>query len=654
MRQRCVILLRFILFAFNLLIFSTHATTLAKDTPSSTTKGNTFVAPKEWSLSQQGAVTILEVPEGQSYIVLVDVQADNAEAAVSQAWGAYKNSGREIKLVTEQPDKNGWSKQKEFEYETSPNEKRSVYAGAMFANNGWTVWLYDMAHQVGEKRGAQIGLIFSSLTPKGYSKESFAGKKAHKLDQKRLAELTDFIQMAMQKADVPGVGLGILQDGKVVFADGFGVRDFDKRQKVDADTLFMVASNTKAMTTMLLAKLVDEGKMNWTTPVVDLLPSFRLGDDKITQSVLVEHLICACTGLPRKDMDWIFEYANLTPELAMVEVANTQPTSQFGEMFQYSNLLAAAAGYVGGHVAYPELELGAGYDKAMQTRIYDPLSMGSTTLDFDAALAKNHAEAFGTDIDGHNKPLDMNINRTVIPVRPAGAAWSNVNDMLKYIAFEMNAGVLPNGKQYISRQNVLERQKPMVPLDDNATYGMGLIVDNEYGVKVVHHGGDMFGHHSDMMWLPEFGVAAVVLTSSDPGWLIRSQFRRKLLEVLFDGEDKADNALTTAASNYFKQIGKEVDGLDGVMDNDALSTLVSHYYNKDLGDIDVTRTKSEVIFDFGEWQSRVRSRKNPDGTVSFLTVDPGLFGFEFVVGSADQPQLILRDSQHEYVFEGDK
>ena len=108
----------------------------------------------------------------------------------------------------------------------------------------------------------------------------------------------------------------------------------------------MIASNTKAMTTLLLAKLVAEHRIAWDTPVIKLFPSFRLGDAETTHSVLVKHLICACTGMPRQDLEWIFDYGKMTPESTMALLGTMQPTSKFGELFQYSNLMAAATGSI--------------------------------------------------------------------------------------------------------------------------------------------------------------------------------------------------------------------------------------------------------------------------------------------------------------------
>ncbi|HEX6107725.1 MAG TPA: serine hydrolase domain-containing protein [Gemmatimonadales bacterium] len=632
-------------------VSAAEAERLTRDTPSTTTEGNTFIAPAGWSIDVRGPATILEPPEGGSAIALVDVRAPSADAAVAAAWQAYKPDAKwPLKVVTRKPDKDGWTDRASYSYQTSPNEKRDVGADVQRAGDGWTVALYDMDQAAGEKRLAQVILVYGELLPKGYTRESFAGRKAHRLDRARVGALGRFVETAMKATGVPGVAVGLVEDGQVVFADGFGTRELGGTEEVDAGTLFMVASNTKAMTTLMLAKLVDEKKLTWETPVTSLLPSFKLGSPATTSQVKVKHLICACTGLPRQDYEWLFQFEGVTPDSALATLATMQPTSEFGEMFQYSNPLAGAGGFVGGHVAFPGLEVGAAYDSAMQTRVFDPLGMKATTFDYAAALRGNHAMPHAPDIAGKPAPAVMEINYAVIPVRPAGAAWSNVHDMLAYVAMELAEGVLPDGRRYISRDALLARREAQVPLGKDGSYGMGLIMDNRYDVAVVHHGGDMVGFHSDMMWLPQHGVGAVVLTNGDPGWLVRDQFRRKLLEVLFDGRAEADSQIAASAKTYYEQLEAERRLLTVPADAAEAGKLAGRYRNDALGEIVVSREQGGTVFDFGEWRSEVASRRNPDGTVSFVTIVPGLFGLEFVVGSGPVRTLIVRDAQHEYVF----
>ena len=424
---------------------STKAERLARDTPRTTTAGNRFIAPAGWSIAVRGPATVLEPPEGNSAIAIIDLQAPSAESAAEAAWKEYQPDAKwSVRVVNPWADEDGWTDRATYEYQISPNQKRDVRAIVQRAGGTWTVFLADMPQAVAEKRLSQILLIYNDLLPRGYTRESFAGKQAHRLDQARIAQLGQFVEAAMKITGVPGVAVGLVQDGKTVFAGGFGTRELGSNQPVDANTLFMVASSTKAMTTLMLGKLVDQKKITWETPVTDLLPWFKLGNPETTRQVRVKHLICACTGMPRQDLESL-DFNSFTPETAVRALATMQPTSKFGDLFQYSNLLAAAGGFVGGHVAFPGLELGSAYDSAMSTLVFEPLGMHATTFDFEAAQGGNHARPHAPDIDGKPTTALMGPNYLVIPERPSGGAWSNVRDMLTYISWSWPKANCPMG-----------------------------------------------------------------------------------------------------------------------------------------------------------------------------------------------------------------
>ena len=144
---------------------------LTADTAQKTVMGNTFIAPAEWTVTVKGPATILEAPEGDSWIALVDTPAKNAEEALAATWAVYKPDHRwPLKLTTDHPDKDGWSQQRNFDYQTSPNERRDVAAAAHYAGGNWNVIIYDMAQATGEKRAGQVALIFGRFLPKGYSR----------------------------------------------------------------------------------------------------------------------------------------------------------------------------------------------------------------------------------------------------------------------------------------------------------------------------------------------------------------------------------------------------------------------------------------------------------------------------------------------------
>jgi CubicO group peptidase (beta-lactamase class C family) len=625
---------------------------VAADSQRLTPGGAQFTVPAGWSIATEKNMALLTPPETDTHLAIVDTQAADAKAAVAAAWAAYKpDAKRPIRLVTPRPAREGWQERQVFDYETSPNERAVVVAIAERAGTSWTVMILDGSNSTVEKRGAPINLVFGSLRPKGYSRESFAGKKANPLDAARIEQLKSFMQTGMQQLGVPGAALALIDGGKVVFEGGFGVRELGKPEPVDENTLFMAASNTKGMTTLLLAKLADEKKLTWEQPVIELYPEFRLGNPETTRQVLVKHLICACTGMPRQDLEWLFEFKDSTPNTVFSLLASMQPTSKFGEVFQYSNLMAAAAGYVGGHLANPGMDLGGAYDKAMQTNIFDPLGMKATTFDYARALAGNHASPHGDDVDGKPQVGKIAFDYSIYPARPAGGVWTSAHDLARYVQDELNLGKLPDGQQLVSQENLLMRRKPQIMLGEDSSYGMGLIVDRKYGVPVVSHGGSMAGYKSNFFFLPDYGVGAVVLTNADTGGILDGTFGRRFLEVLFDGKAEAAGDIASASATYKADRAKDRERLVVPADPAVVKNLAQHYTSKELGQLDVVRGDAGTTFDFGEWKSVVASRKNDDGTISMITIDPTNSGFEFVVGEkAGKLTLTLRDAQHEYIF----
>jgi len=287
----------------------------------------------------------------------------------------------------------------------------------------------------------------------------------------------------------------------------------------------------------------------------------------------------------------------------------------------------------------------------MRKLIFEPLKMKSTTFDYARALKGNHATPHGYDVDGKQKVASMDLNYSIHPHRPAGGVWTTARDLIRYVELELAKGKLPDGDRLVSETNLLARRKPYVKIGEHGSYGMGLQVDNRWGTPVVSHGGSMLGFKSDLMLLPEHNVGAVILTNSDSGGAILGAFRRRFLEVLFDGRSEAAEDVARNAENAKAVRAKYREKLVVPPDAEAAGRLASRYKSPELGDLLVKKVGSDVMFDLGEWKSSVASRKNEDGTISFLTVDPGLGGFEFVeLKKNDKRALIVREGQHEYVF----
>ena len=627
---------------------------MSVDTPEKTPSGATFTLAKDWALTPHRNYVVARSVENDTFLVIADIgEAKDASDAAAKAWAMYRpDAHRKVQLVTARPGRNGWDERQVVDYETSPNEKAAIQAIAQRGGSKWEVMILDGKQATVEKRGAALGLMLQSLRPAGYTRETFAGKTAHPFDAARIEALKSFVQTGMQQLGIPGAGVAIVDHGKVVYEGGIGVRELGKPEPVDAHTLFMIASNTKGMSTLLLARLVDEGKLRWDQKVTDVYPTFRLGSAETTSKVLMKDLVCACTGLPRKDFDWIFNTPRTTPATTTFDqLAATEPTSKFGEVFQYNNLMATAAGYIGGHIVHPDMEIGAAYDAAMQSMIFDPLGMNETTFDYARALSGDHASPHAYNIDGKPAMASMDLNYTIVPYRPAGGAWSSSHDVIKYVGDELARGVLPNGKRFVSEKNLIERRKPNVPVAEDAFYGMGLMTDSTWGVTVVHHGGSLGGYKSDWIAIPDAQAGAVFLSNSDTGQLMLRPFMRRVLEILYDGKPEAADDVAAQAVRIKAEIAEQRTHLVVPAAPDIAKGLAAHYTNSELGFINVGHDKDGVLFDFGSWTSHVATRKNEDGTISMFTIDPSLDGFEFVIGSkAGKRTLTVRDGQHEYEY----
>jgi CubicO group peptidase (beta-lactamase class C family) len=631
---------------------SSTGAAMAADTPQ-TFAGVNFTVPKEWSAQQKGAFVILTPPESNAQLVIVHVgAAANAQAAIAQAWQAVQPGfARKQLLTTAAPPRQGWDEITTVDYLTTPDEHAVVQAAAMRAKDQWTVVLVNGSAATFDKRSAALGMLFGSIQPAGHVRETFVGRTANRLTPQRVAELLAFLKTGMQELHVPGVGVALIDHGNVVYEGGLGVRELGKPQRVDKDTLFMIASNTKGLTTLMLARLVDQGKLRWDERVTQVYPSFRLGSAATTAKVRIEDLVCACTGVPRKDFDWILGTTPKTgPEETFVQLAHTEPTSKYGEVFQYSNTMASAAGYIAGHIEYPNLPLGAAYDKAMQTLIFDPLGMSRTTFDMQKALAEDHASPHGQNVDGATKVVNSPINDIAIPYRPAGEAWSSPHDLIKYVEDEITEGVLPDGKRLVSAKNLLQRRVHTVPVSENVWYGMGLMDDRTYGISIIHHGGDLIGYHSDIIAIPSAKVGAVILTNSDSGVQLRGPFLRRLLELLYNGTPEAAADVAVEAQNDAKSVAVFRRFITVPAAPAYAAKLAPYYTSPALGHIAVRRDAGGVIFDFGLWNSHVGTHKNADGTISFTTIDPGRGGFQFVLPANGKQQLIIRDGQHVYTY----
>ncbi len=183
-------------------------------------------------------------------------------------------------------------------------------------------------------------------------------------------------------------------------------------------------------------------------------------------------------------------------------------------------------------------------------------------------------------------------------------------------------------------------------------YAMALAVDNSDGVTVIDHGGDLGGFHSNMMWWPDQKVGAVILTNADEGVYLRGPLKRRLMEIMFDGAPQAVAAAAATAKANREAFDALVKLMQWPADAKALDGLAPLYRNDALGELSVTRKDGGAVIDVGTFSSPIATQQQPDGSLAFVTVDPQIIGFPLVRADKDGVRkLIVRDGQHEYVFD---
>jgi CubicO group peptidase (beta-lactamase class C family) len=623
------------------------------DTAALLKSGDRYVVPRTWSAVRKPDYVLLSPSEHDTTIALVAVgAAADAGDAVQKAWSLYKpgSEARKIETLTPLPPEDGWDERKFVSFASSPNDQAVIQASAFRVGSRWLVMIADSSKAALERHSGAIGVIGASLLPSGYQPETFVGRPAHHLDAERVQKLKTFLSDSMTKLGVPGVGFAFVDNGQVVAEGGLGVRELGKPEQVTADTLFMIGSNTKGMTTLLMAKLVDEGKLSWDQPVTAVYPQFKLGNPETTKLVMVRHLACACTGLPRQDLEWLLDSDKHSPaSLTFDLLAKVQPTSKFGEEFQYNNLMLSAAGYIAGHLLYPQLELGKAYDRSMREKIFLPLGMSATTFDFAKVMTLNHTSPHGIDYAG--KPAVSLAMFDYPAVAPAGLAWSTPHDMVKYVQNEISEGVGADGQRLYSARNVLERRKPNVAMSKDEYYGMGIMTGKSGGVDVISHGGGTFGHLSNWYVIPDAKIGAVLLTNSNQGALMLGPFRRKLLEVIYDGKPEADAEIAAAAQNAKSAHEKLMKEIEPSPPADIVAMLARNYVSPELGHLTVRKADGAVYFAFAGFENRMGLRKSKDGPIILESIDPTGLGTNFTVEKRDgKNALTIRDGQHEYIY----
>lgn len=293
------------------------------------------------------------------------------------------------------------------------------------------------------------------------------------------AQLDDLTLQTLKTFDVPGISVGIIKDGQVVYAKGHGTASLYTGKKMDEQTLVGIASNSKGFTATALAILADEGKLNWDDKVSKFLPEFRMYDPYVSQEITIKDLLThrAGLGLGQGDLMFFPEGGTLTLPDILHRVRYLQPEHSFREKMDYNNIMFIVAGEVISRIS------GLSWADFIEQRILKPVGMTQSFGSYNRAKkagVTNIIDAHAP-VDGKAVPVPHDWNETA---NAAGGIVSNIPDMLRWADFLMNGFTTKDGKKLVSDRQISQLwqiQMPATvalknPYDTNSYgYGMGVV-----------------------------------------------------------------------------------------------------------------------------------------------------------------------------------
>jgi CubicO group peptidase (beta-lactamase class C family) len=407
--------------------------------------------------------------------------------------------------------------------------------------------------------------------------------------------------------NAPGIGVGIVVNDKLVFAQGYGYRDYEKKLPFTPDTLFQIASNTKLFTAVAAGMLVEEGKLSWDKPVRDSVPEIRFFNDQLTNSVTLRDMLSHRTGITRHDTIWY--KSDFTRKELFEKLAYLEPQEPLRQMFLYNNLMFSAVGYI------IELKTGEPWEDFVQQRILDPLEMKSTVYTIADMLKRPDFGVGFAEKRDSTEIYRIPYYEDTVGVAPCGAIISNIDDMSHWLIALMNDGKY-QGKQVLPPEVLKATLEPAVALPNtlldsmgwseilNGAYGLGRETASYRGHLLAFHGGALPGFYSQVSLLPQEHVGVIVFTIGEHTRPLADVITYNVYERLL-GMGLTDwSGRRLEMRRKDKQAGTEARAksnqgqVPNTQPSHPLSDYVADYENAAYGDLHIALKDDQLVFDF--------------------------------------------------------
>lgn len=448
-----------------------------------------------------------------------------------------------------------------------------------------------------------ISLLLPALNPGLGAQDAGITKKLQGFDAYMMKILKDW--------NAPAVGVGIVAGDKLIFAKGYGYRDYDKKLPFTATTLCQIASNTKLFTATAAGILVNDGKLTWDKPVRDSVPAIRFYNDQLNDTVTLRDMLAHRTGITRHDTIWY--KSDFTRKELFERVKFLEPSAPLRQTFLYNNLMYAAAGYI------IELQSGKTWEDFVRERIFAPLEMKSTFYTISEMIKQPDYGVPFTERRDNAELYKIPYYEDTLGVAPCGAIISNIEDMSHWLVALMNDGKY-GGKQVIPADVLKATLEPAISLPNtmaetrgywellNSAYGMGRETASYRGHLLTYHGGDLPGFHSQVSFMPHERIGVLVFVIGNHCASLYNIVSYNVYERLLGLDQTSWSGRLLELRLKGKQAGKEARAkaggelVPGTKPSHALADYAGEYEHPAYGVLKISLKDGQLQFDFHKMQ----------------------------------------------------
>ena len=423
----------------------------------------------------------------------------------------------------------------------------------------------------------------------------------------RLAGFDAFMEKTLKDWNAPGIGVGIIVSDKLVFAKGYGYRDYEKKLPITANTMFPIASNTKLFTAVAAGFLVEEGRLTWDQPIRESVPTVNFYNNYLNNTITLRDMLSHRTGITRHDSIW-YKSDYSTKEL-FERLRYLEPKEQPRQLFLYNNMMYAGVGYT------IQLQSGKPWGQFVREKILQPLEMNHTVYSISDMLKQPDYGVPFTEKRDSMELYKIPYYEDTEGLAAAGAIISNIEDMSHWLIALMNNGQY-NGKQVLPSKVLQATLEPAIALPNaagqvrgwwevlNQAYGMGRWTASYRGHLIAFHGGDLPGFHSQISFMPNEHIGVIVFVIGNHIAPLYNPISYNVYERLLGMEPTpwTDRLLDIRLKN--KKAGMEARskaGFGRIMNttpSHALADYVGEYEHPAYGTLKIAMKDNQLQFEF--------------------------------------------------------